>query len=472
MEKIARIFFVFTLLFAAAFIIFFLLYAQAKNEVTQSNVDKAALQQSVSTLSNDIRRQQILYEELERKNKTLEEAASETSDINIQRLKDQIYEQKQEIEALQAQIDEKDNTIASLSDSALSTNTTDVNTEQIAQVSADYEKEINRLQTEINKRQEEITSLTQQLEQNDNDVDERITNLQLQVAQTQSELEKAQSQVSLLEETLSEREQEITNLNEQLSQSSESGAIIAEKQDDISRLQTEMAQLNQDIQEKETILEEKDAEITTLENQLSSANQEVQKLKDTLARERKYDPIPAGEADAVKYKYLLLGEDALSSGDSIKSADYFMRADLNNLALGGLHQVYSRKRDLAFQKAIAQYYNQGYEHYKNKDYSRAVAALEKALSYTQDVTTNYRDDTLYYKALAEYNLQNFMDAENDLKFLINTEKNSTYIPHALYYLAKIYEQIGDTDNLRKAVQELSNYSQYSTYAKKILDSLK
>src|SRR6056297_2834860 len=199
MEKIARIFFVFTLLFAAAFIIFFLLYAQAKNEVTQSNVDKAALQQSVSTLSNDIRRQEILYEELERKYQTLEEAASETSDINIQRLKDQIYDQQQEIEALQTQIDEKDNAIASLSDSAPSTNTTVVNTEQIAKVSSEYEKEINRLQAEINKRQDEIASLTQQLDQND--VDERITDLQLSVAQTQSELEKARSQVSTLEET-------------------------------------------------------------------------------------------------------------------------------------------------------------------------------------------------------------------------------------------------------------------------------
>ena len=470
MEKIARIFFVFTLLFAAAFIIFFLLYAQAKNEVTQSNVDKAALQQSVSTLSNDLRRQDILYEELERKYKILEEAASETSEINIQRLKDQIYDQQQQINVLQEQIDEKDNTIASLSDPTLPSTSNVTNSEQIAQVSATYEREIKRLQEEINKQKNEISSLNEQLETED--VDERITELQLTVAQTQSELEKAQSQLSTLEQTLSEREQEISNLNEQLSQSSESAAIIAEKQDENKALEGEIAQLNEQIEENRVALEEKDNEITDLESQLASANQEIQKLNDTLARERKYDPIPEGEADAVKYKYLLLGEDALSSGDSIKSADYFMRADLNNLALGDLHQVYSRKRDLAFQKAIAQYYNEGYEQYKNKEYIRAVESLEKALSYAQDVNTNYRDDTLYYKALAEYNQGDYIDAENDLKFLMSTEKNSTYIPHALYYLAKIYEQIGDSDNLEKTAKELSNYTQYGTYAKKILDSLK
>lgn len=470
MEKIARIFFVFTLLFAAAFIIFFLLYAQAKNEVTQSNVDKAALQQSVSTLSNDIRRQEILYEELERKYNALQEAASETSEINIQRLKDQIYDQQQQIDALQEQIDEKDTTIASLTDPVLSKSTTETTSEQIAQVSAEYEKEINRLQEEINKQKNEIASLTEQLASED--VDERITELQLTLAQTQSELEKTESQLSTFEQTLSEREQEIANLNEQLSQSSESAAVIAEKQDEIQALNDEITQLNVQIEENQVTAAEKDSEITALQSQLATANQELQKLNDTLARERKYDPIPAGEADAVKYKYLLLGEDALSAGDSIKSADYFMRADLNNLALGDLHQVYSRKRDLAFQKAISQYYNDGYEHYKNKDYPRALESLEKALNYSQDVTTNYRDDALYYKALSEYNLQNYIAAENDLKFLKNTEKNSTYIPHALYYLAKIYEQIGDTDNLKKTAQELANYSQYGTYAKKILDSLK
>src|SRR6056297_2954745 len=111
MEKIARIFFVFTLLFAAAFIIFFLLYAQAKNEVTESKVDKAALQQSVSTLTNELNRQEILYQELERQYKDLEVSASDTSEINIQKLKDQIYDQQQEIDNLETALAEKETTI-------------------------------------------------------------------------------------------------------------------------------------------------------------------------------------------------------------------------------------------------------------------------------------------------------------------------------------------------------------------------
>lgn len=148
-----------------------------------------------------------------------------------------------------------------------------------------------------------------------------------------------------------------------------------------------------------------------------------------------------------------------------------MRADLNNLALGDLQQVYSRKRELAFQKAIAEYYSDGYERYKNSEYSEALESFTKALSFAQDVQSNYRDDTLYYKALSEFNLQNYAETEKDLKFLMQTEKNSTYIPHALYYLAKVYEQLADRVNLEKTAKELSKYNQYSSYAKKILDSL-
>ena len=452
MEKIARIFFVFTLLFAAAFIIFFLLYAQAKNEVTESNVDKAALQQSVSTLTNELNRQEILYQELDRKYKALEQAASETSEINIQKLKDQIYDQQQQIDSLEVVLAEKENTIATLSDPALSTTTTVTNTEQIAQVSAEYEKEIKRLQDEVTRQKEEINSLTTQLESDD--VDERIQDLQLNLTKTQSDLENTLAQVSALEQTLGEREKEIANLKEQLTESSQSGEIIAEKQKEIEELKGKIAELNQTIENNRKSMEEKDSKIAALTEELANANTEIQNLNATLARERKYDPIPAGEADAVKYKYLLLGEDALSSGDSEKSADYFMRADLDNLALGDLHQVYSRKRDLAFQKAIAQYYNQGYEHYKNEDYSRAVENFEESLILSDKVLSNYRDDTLYYKALSQYNLQNYNDAENTLKTLIDTQKDSTYIPHSLYYLARIYEEIGDSDKLQKTAREL------------------
>ncbi|HPF16376.1 MAG TPA: hypothetical protein P5107_05005 [Thermotogota bacterium] len=470
MEKIARIFFVFTLLFAAAFIIFFLLYAQTKNEVTSSNVDKAALQQSVSTLNNDLNRQEVLYEELERKYNALKEAASETSEINIQKLKDQIYDQQKQIDDLQELISQKDTAIASLSQGASPTVTTAVvDTEQIAQVSADYEKEIDRLQDEISRQNEQIKALTAELESDD--VDERIQQLQLTLSQHQSDLESAKTQISTYESRLAEREKEIVNLNEQLTQAGESAKMIAEKQKEIASLESEISALNQVIEENQQTIKTKDTELTELTGQLNNANTQIGKLNETLARERKYDPIPDGEADAVKYKYLLLGEDALSAGDSIKSADYFMRADLNNLALGDLQQVYSRKRELAFQKAIAEYYSDGYERYKNSEYSEALESFTKALSFAQDVQSNYRDDTLYYKALSEFNLQNYAETEKDLKFLMQTEKNSTYIPHALYYLAKVYEQLADRVNLEKTAKELSKYNQYSSYAKKILDSL-
>ncbi len=471
MEKIARIFFVFTLLFAAAFIVFFLLYAQAKNEVTQSNIDRASLQQSVSTMNNELNRQRVIYEELDRKYKALEESASQTSQVNVQKLKDQIYSQQAQIEELQASLKEKDEAILSVNtDSAGTSTSASTQAEKIAQVAAEYEKEIKRLQTEVSSQKEAIQSLSEQLKAKD--VDQRVKDLQAKMDQTQNELNTALSNTQKLEDQLAQRDKELATLQEQLSQADQSTKVIAQKQAEVQQLEQRLEQTSDELTNKSNVIAQKDKDITDLNTSLKEAQTKIKTLETTLNRERKYDPIPAGEADAIKYKYLLLGEDALSSDDAVKSADYFLRADLDELALGDLHRVYSRKRELAFQKAISQHYNQGYEHYKNKDYERAIEAFKKAAQLSAYVITSYTDDTLYYMGLSEYNLKRYDQAQAELKNLIATQKNSTYIPHSLYYLARMYEEQNNRERLLQTAKELANYSQYTTYAKKIIDSLK
>ncbi len=474
MEKIARIFFVFTLLFAAAFIVFFLLYAQAKNEIAQSKIDKAGLQQSVSTMNNDMNRQRVIYEELERKYRILEANASETSQVNIQKLKDQIYDQQKHIEELEASVKEKDETILSFKTEGVPitspSTSTSAQVEQIAQVAAEYEKEIKRLQTELASQKEETQSLSEQLKAKD--TDQRVKDLQARIDQTQSELSAAISRTQKLEDQLAQKTKDLDDLQEQFAQANESTKVIGQKQAEIKKLEQSLAQSSDELTNKSTVIAQKDKDITNLNARLNEAETKIKTLETTLNRERKYDPIPSGEADAVKYKYLLLGEDALSSDEAVKSADYFLRAELDELALGDLHKIYSRKRELAFQKAIAQHYNQGYEHYKNKDYARAIEAFKKAERLSIYVATSYSDDTLYYKGLSAYNLKLYDGAQGTLNTLIATQKNSTYIPHSLYYLAKIYEELNNREQLLKTAKELSNYSQYSTYAKKIIESMK
>jgi TolA-binding protein len=473
MEKLARIFFVFTLLFAAAFIIFFLLYAQAKNEVTQSKVDRAGLQQSLSTLENTANKQEILYEELQRKYDLLTEEASEKSDLNVQKLKDQIYDQQKQIEDQHTQLSENDQKIETLKveleskpvQDTINASVINLNpsNNQLAEVSAEYEKEIKKLQSEINRLSDELESSS--------DGDQRLKDLQERVGQTQQSLDKAIDQVKKLEDQLNNKTAEIEKLTEQLSNAANSTKIIAEKQSEIEKLNQQIALLNDSIANEKEAVTSKVAEIESLNKELNAKRTEIKILEASLEREKKYDPIPSGEADAVRYKYLLLGEDALSAGNDIQSAEYFQRARLNDLALGDLHKVYERKRELAYQKAIAVHYNNGYQLYKDKNYNEAIDDFSSAVELARDVKTDYLDDSLYYRALSEYNFSDYSAAETDFDEIIATQKDSNYVPHSLYYLCKILESQGRKDKLKTAATELAKYTSYSDYANKILKSL-
>jgi|GEM_PF-340563 len=480
MEKLARIFFVFTLLFAAAFITFFLLYAQVKNEVTQSKVDRAGLQQSLSTLENESGKQAILYEELQRKYDLLAEEAAEKSDLNVQALKDQIYDQQKQIEDQSRQLEEKEQEIDSLklvvdlkpvqdtiNASVINLNP---NTDQLAEISAEYEKEIKKLQNEIIAQKAEVTRLTEELE-TAADGDQRIKDLQERVGQTQQSLETAISQAKALEDQLNERNRTIDNLNEQLSNAENSTKLIAEKQTEIASLNQEISRLNDAVANEVKKTQVAEEEIAGLNDELNSKMTEIRTLEATLEREKKYDPIPAGEADAVRYKYLLLGEDALSAGNDVQSAEYFSMARLDDLALGDLHQVYERKRELAYQKAIVVYYNDGYQLYKDKKYEQAIEKFSKAAELAVSVKTDYFDDALYYRALSEYTLSDYSAAETDFDKITETQQGSNYVQHSLYYLCKILEAQGRKEELKKVATELVNYSTYSDYAKKILAAL-
>ncbi len=480
MEKLARIFFVFTLLFAAAFIIFFLLYAQARNEVTQSKVDRAGLQQELSTLENASGKQAILYEELQRKYDLLVEESEEKSDLNVQKLKDQIYDQQKQIEDQNKQIDEKDQAIESLKlamDSKPVQDTVNAsvinlnpNNEQLAEISAEYEKEIRKLQNEIAAQKAEVTRLTEELESS-SDGDQRIKDLQERVGKAQQSLDNAIAQVKTLEEQLDEKNQTIENLNEQLSNAENSTQIIAEKQNEIETLKQEIAALNDRIANEIQKTASRDTDIATLNKELNEKMTEIKTLEATLEREKKYDPIPAGEADAVRYKYLLLGEDALSAGNNVQSADYFQKAKLDDLALGDLYKVYERKRELAYQKAIAVYYNDGYQLYKDKKYELAIDNFSQAAAFGRSVKTDYLDDTLYYRALSEYNLSDYSAAETDFNEIIKTQQGSNYVQHSLYYLCKILDSQGRKEELKTVATQLVKYSSYSDYANNLLKSL-
>jgi len=471
MEKLARLFFVLTLVFAGAFIAFFLLFAQKNNELNESKVQRANLQQQVSTLQNQLNRRDVEYEEVQRK---LEEAQSNLegmSDENLADLREQLNEKESSLEAKDEKIAELNERINQLeTDSGTGTVTAETNQEELIKLKKEYENEIEKYQKQVSAQQEEIERLNEILASQDSE-DQRIQDLRERVASLQQSLDEAISHSTELEDKLESKNNEMAELRDQLARADNSVEVINEKQTEIDKKDQEIQSLKDRLEEKNNEMAKKDEKISQLEDQLNERLSEVENLKAKLDREKKYDSIPEGEADAVKYKYLLLGEDALSSGKVIESASYFQKAKLDNLSLGDLHQVYDRKRTLAYQKAIAQYYNQGYSDYKEEQFEQSLQQLNEAMILSNEVSTSYSDDILYYKALSEYNLNDYNAAENDFTRLISREEDSNYVPHSLYYLTKIYQKRGMNESLLDALDSLEQYSRYETYAKNLRETI-
>jgi len=471
MEKLARLFFVLTLVFAGAFIAFFLLFAQKNNELNESKVQRANLQQQVSTLQNQLNRTEVEYEEVKRKFDEAEATLEELSDGNLAKLREQLNEKEsalKEKDEKMAELNERINRLET--DSGTDTATVESNQEELVKLKKEYENEIEKYQKQVSVQQEEIERLNEILSAQDGE-DQRIQDLRERVASLQSSLDDAVSDSKELEDKLESKNQEMEELREQLAQVDNSVEVINDKQKEIDEKVQEVQSLKDRFEGKNNEMAEKEEKIAQLENQLNESLSELENLKAKLDREKQYDPIPAGEADAVKYKYLLLGEDALSSGNYLESASYFQKAELEDLSLGDLHKVYQRKRTLAYQKAIAQYYNLGYSDYKEEKYEQSLNQLNESLILSEEVPTSYSDDILYYRALSAYHLNDDIVAENDFKRLINEQKDSNYVPHALYYLTKIYQKRGNEDSLTDVLDRLEQYGQYETYAKNLRETI-
>ncbi len=472
MEKLARIFFVFTLIFAAAFIIFFLLYFRNSNEAEKFRVEKVNLSQQVETLTMELNRVNVTNQELERKltkysqnvnESELTQLATYTSKIDtlnaeIKRLEDELEKKAASVNVLSSQIESMMKGAGN--DVTQASTETD---ESIARMKLLYETEIEKYQNELFDKNEELDDLKKQLQDSD-DIDQRTKDLQQRVADMQKSIENISAERDALKASEEKYRNDISLLNLKINELSDSAAAIEMKDKEILGYKN-------DIEKYKTEITNLKEEVRQLNATIKKNTDEIQALKKQMETEKRYDPIPAGEEDALRYKYLLLGEDRLSAGDSKESARYFENAKLETLALSDLSKVYEKKRDLAFRKAISEYYNEGYSFYKDKSYEKAIPLLENAVKYSQTVENDYHDDSLYYLGLSYFNLKDFDNAE---KYLITVSNLNTSIlqQHSLYYLVKSFVESGDEGNALTYAEKLMKFDSYKDYAKSVIDKLK
>jgi len=459
-EKLARVFFVLALIFAAAFIVFFLFYFRANNEQTALVIERANLKQQVATLNTELNRRGIYQQELERKIQLLEAekpgpAATQTEEIDT--LKAQVSALLDEVEKKSAQI-----ALLSTSQTGSPSEREKALQEDIIRLKQTCDDEYAKLQLSLRQKDDEIARLTKTLEAQGSP-DEQVKTLQTQLGSLQKDLTKAQVDLDSTKRSVSERDIEITALKTQLEAYQKNNQTLVQKDQEIAGLKAQVASLQAQTAQKETEIKNLNAGINTL-------TKEKESLYQQLTIERIYQPIPPGESDAVRYKYLILGEDALLAEKYKESAENFQKAQLKELSLGVMASVYTRKRDLAYQKAISLYYSEGLDHYKGNRFEAAISPFQKAISLALEVKTDYDDDVLYYLALSYYQMKDYNEAEKQLQ-AVYALKESTYKVHALYYLVRVAMDAGKKTEALAYANQLKTHSQYATFARDAIKTL-
>lgn len=124
------------------------------------------------------------------------------------------------------------------------------------------------------------------------------------------------------------------------------------------------------------------------------------------------------------YEALLKAQREYNSGNltacALLLAINFNKASLDTAGL----LEYNRLRDLTFDKAAVNLYQDGYYWYMKKNYDKAIEKLTQSVSIKADAY--YSDDCYYFIAYSEYRKGNFEGAKNMFNKLLENYPQTTY----------------------------------------------
>lgn len=463
MEKLARLFFVFTLLFAGLFITFFLLYTRQNNDMNLLKVERANALQQLNTANAQLRRVELSNQELQTHVDKLEESlASRPATVVADD-----PAAHEEVAGLMAQIDDLQQQLHTAQDQITQLREREGEDPPLPEgptaKELELEQEVRALQSRLTTRDQRIQDLEQEIEVLSSSADDQTQILQERVSQLQQNLQEAQQEVERAQNQLVARDTEIKQLQEQLDLGADAQALIESKDEEIRSLEGTIADTQQESQQLQN-------EISALTDQVGEMDQEIQTLHRRLQAERSLDPIPPGQEGAIQYKHLIMGEDALLSKDYVDSARYFNQARLDTLPLGDLAVVYRRRQMEAYRQAASILYQQGMGLYRDDAFSPAIAVFMEALEYAQPSESTFLDHIRYHLALSLYQSDRLMEAAQYLH-AVHQNPSGTYYSHALYYLTRIAFERGDYAQAKQYAESLKAQSAYLAYANKVLSEI-
>lgn len=124
------------------------------------------------------------------------------------------------------------------------------------------------------------------------------------------------------------------------------------------------------------------------------------------------------------YEKLIKANICYYSGD-IKGCSLILTKEINKEYLEkDAEQLYQKLLDISIKKAALEFYNDGYEYYKNKDYDKAIESFNNSLSLVDN--EYYSDDCYYFIGYSHFRKGNLNEAKDAMNTLLDKYPNSSY----------------------------------------------
>lgn len=162
-----------------------------------------------------------------------------------------------------------------------------------------------------------------------------------------------------------------------------------------ARLQSQMQDYNKTLTNYSEQLSNSNAEITSLKAQVDKLTADNDELKSTV------DNVGITVDNVAYYDAIIAGAYAYMADDKLAAAEAVVDVDMTQVTSTAAANIYNTIKSQCFEESATELYTQGYDYYRENEYTNAVAYLERSIKLNPDYVEAYYHLALSYNALKE-----------------------------------------------------------------------
>lgn len=188
-------------------------------------------------------------------------------------------------------------------------------------------------------------------------------------------------------------------------------------------LQSQMQEYNKTLTNYSEQLSNSSAEITSLKAQVDKLTADNEELKSAT------ENVGITVENVAFYDAIISGAYAYMSGDKVKAAEAVVDIDMTAVNAQEAINVYNTIKSDCFEEAAKTLYDQGFKHYGDNEYTNAVAFLERTIKLNPESV-----EAVYYLAKSYDSLKETDKAKQYYQIIVDNFADSFYANEARAYL--------------------------------------